>query len=167
MKERFKATSNWNTHLPLLYAALENTSGLVVEFGLGDNSTPVLHEYCALNKRSLISYETDMEWYSKYKPMETEFHRIHLVQNWDRVNVTPSLLFIDHAPGERRKEDIIKYANIAGIIVAHDTEIGADSGYKMRSTFKNFKYVQDFKAPNLDAWATALSNYIDVSTWEI
>lgn len=167
MKEKFKATSNWNSHLPLLYAALENTSGLVVEFGVGDNSTPLLHEYCDINKRSLESYETSLEWYNKYKSLESEFHKIHLVKDWDLINVKPSLLFVDHAPGERRREDILKYAHIAGVIVAHDTEPDADYGYKMRGTFKNFKYVQDLKVPGLGAMATVLSNYIDVSAWEI
>lgn len=167
MKEKFKATSNWNSYLPLLYAALENISGLVVEFGMGDNSTPLLHEYCDINKRSLESYETNLEWYNKYKPLENEFHKIHLVKDWDQVNVKPSLLFIDQSPGERRREDILKYANTAGVIVAHDTEPGADYGYKMRGIFKRFKYVQDFQAPGLDAWGTALSNYIDVSVWDV
>lgn len=165
MKERFKPTNNWNSFLPLLYAGLQNTSGLVVEFGIGDNSTPLLHEYCDLQKRTLLSFENNLEWWNKYKILESDFHKVNFVKDWDLINVKPSLLFIDHAPGERRKVDIVKYAHIAGIIVIHDSEPAADHGYQMRGTFKHFKFMQDYKTDG--AWATILSNFVDVSTFEV
>ena len=50
-----------------------------------------------------------------------------------------------------------------GIVVAHDTEPAADYGYKMRQHFPKFRYIVEVRTS--DAWATALSNTIDVTEW--
>lgn len=167
MKENFKPDNNWNSHLPLLYAALEATTGLVVEFGVGAGSTPALHEYCKAKGRKLESYENNLEWLNKFKHLESDFHKLHFISDWDNVNVVPSLLFVDHAPGTRRKVDIARYSDIAGIVLAHDTELPANYGYKMRDEFYRFKFVKDYIHPGLQAGATALSNFIDVTDFEL
>ena len=38
IKERFNTTDNWKNYLPLLLEALEQTEGLVLEYGMGDGS---------------------------------------------------------------------------------------------------------------------------------
>lgn len=162
-KEQFtQITSNYDSHRPLLWAALEATQGLVVEMGCGYGSTPFLTEYCNEHKRELASYENNEEWFNK---MKGQSPHIKYIMNWDFVQVRPSLLFIDHAPGERRKVDIYRYADIAKIIVAHDTEPAADHGYRMRAELKKFKYLIDYETDG--AWASAVSNFIDVTKFEL
>lgn len=168
-KEKFtQITSNYDSHRPLLWAALEATKGLVVEMGIGYGSTPFLSEYCEERNRKLLSYENNKEWFDKFDGFFR--HEIVLINNWDNVDVLigllkPSVLFIDHAPGERRKIDIQKNADYAEVIICHDTEPAADHGYKMRAELKKFKYLIDYETDG--AWATAVSNFIDVTKFEI
>lgn len=150
---------NWNNHLWLLWPALEATNGLVVEFGIGHGSTPYLSGYCESRHRELRSYENNEEWYNKIK--NNHPHKFIKVGDWE--NIAPfacDVLLIDHAPGERRKEDIKKFAGYTQIIVAHDTEPAADHGYQMRAELAKFKYQVDYQSPG--AWASIVSNFIDV-----
>lgn len=166
-KEQFtQITSNYDSHRPLLWEALEATKGLVVEMGIGYGSTPFLNEYCEGINRQLVSFENNKEWFDKFDGFYS--HEISLINDWDIVFMrfpSPEVLFIDHAPGERRKIDIAKFANHAQIIVCHDTEPAADHGYKMRAELKKFKYLIDYETSG--AWATAVSNYIDVTLFNL
>jgi hypothetical protein len=140
--------------------ALEKTkSGDVVEYGTGHGSTQLLHDYCKAHNRKLFSYDEKEEWGSKFYNLRSKSHHVETVSNWDDIfhkHQDATVIFIDHAPGERRKVDIMNYVNLNGIIVCHDTEPSADHGYQMRATFSNFKYVKDYETNG--AWATALSN---------
>jgi hypothetical protein len=85
---------------------------------------------------------------------------------WDDVytaHPTPDVVLIDHAPGERRWIDVQKYAYSAKIIVIHDSEPAA-TGYMMDKIWGMFKYRKDYESPG--AWATMVSNHIDVSKFE-
>jgi len=164
-KEEFlKDVTNYNNHRYLLWQALEATSeGEVVEMGCGFGSTPFLSKYCKDKNLKLASYENDLDWYGKC----LDFHNniTHLI-DWGEVSekhLTPAVLFIDHRPGERRKMDLERFAMRARIIVIHDSEPAADHGYQMRQHFGKFKYTADWKTDG--AWASVLSNFIDVSTW--
>lgn len=159
-KEFLKDVQNWNNHLYLMWQALYNVSGMVVEFGVGHGSTKQLHDYCE-GRRELRSYENNKDWLDKFKHFESEGHKLFLVTDWDDVKLDSiGVLLIDHAPGERRKFDIAKYANAAQIIVCHDTEPAADHGYQMRNELKKFKYAVEYESPG--AWASMVSNFVDV-----
>lgn len=164
-KEEFLegVTNNDLDHRILLWEALELTkSGLVVEFGSGHGSTPYLRQYCQFNSpgfsaRPFLSFDHNKQW--------AEATGATLVENadWENLKIAGdiSVLFIDHAPGERRKEDLVKYKDLAEIIVIHDTEPPADHGYQCRQHFQLFKYCVEVKTNG--AWATMLSNFIDLS----
>jgi hypothetical protein len=160
-----KVDSNYNSHLPLLWEALECTKGLVIEMGMGHGSTPFLSEYCEFKDRELISYENNREWLEKFSKYT---HRKLFVIDWNLVSIAnnfASVVFIDHAPGERRKYDIQAFASKAEIIVAHDTEPAADHGYQMRAELAKFKYCFEYETNG--AWATAVSNFIDITKWKV
>lgn len=164
MKNKFIPYGSIVSYYPLLFMALETTKGDVVEMGCGHGSTTLLREYC--KKRNLFSYEEKQEWADKF-PTQKKNHHLILVTDWDCVKNnhqnTANVIFIDHAPGERRKEDILNFQNTKGIIVCHDTEPAADAGYQMRQHFSKFKFVVEVKTNG--AWATALSNEIDITKW--
>jgi len=165
-KEKFiQITSNYDSHRPLLWEALEATSGQIVEMGCGYGSTPFLTEYAKEHSRELISGENNYGWYIK---MKGAYPHIKLFQDWNTLHhecPAPDVVFIDHAPGERRKIDISHFADKAKIIVCHDTEPAADHGYKMRAELKKFKYMIDYETDG--AWATAVSNFIDVTKFDL
>lgn len=149
-------------HRVLLWEAMQLTKGKVVEFGSGHGSTPFIREYCQTAGRDFESYDNHPGW--------AQATGATLVKNWEELNIQdPDVLFIDHAPGERRKEDIEKYMFLAKILVIHDTEPPADHGYQCRQHFPRFKYCVEVKTNG--AWATMCSNFIDLSgcigkSWE-
>lgn len=168
-KERFISDlSHWNSYLPLLWMALENTSGPVLELGMGDGSTEKLHEYCKVNARALYSYESDLEWFRKFERFRTQRHSVEYVgHNWQimiEAHREPvGVLFSDEAPGEMRKYNVSMFCNLAQVIVVHDSEPANDHGYKFSLIRPLFKYAKDFEYPGANA--TAFSNFIDVSKW--
>lgn len=162
--------SFWNSYLPILWLALENTSGDVIELGMGDGSTEKLHNYCKANARNLFSYETDIDYYRKFEKFRTQKHSLDCVyQNWqimiERHREPIGVLFSDEAPGEMRKYNVSMFCNIAQVIVVHDSEPSNDHGYKFSLVAPLFKYRKDFEYPGANA--TAFSNFIDVSKWSI
>jgi len=166
-KKDFVPTNNDLSYYPLLHLALESTKGEVVEMGMGHGSTPLLHDYCGERKRELFSFEHNQSWLNKFSELKSDTHTHTFVENWNIVKDTrlyPSVVFIDHAPGERRKEDIVNFKDIDGIVVIHDTEPAADYGYQMRQHFGKFKYVVEVKTEG--AWASAMSNTVDVTKWK-
>lgn len=151
-KEFLTDVQGWNNHRYLLWEALKLTKGKVVEFGCGDGSTPYLDKYCKKHKREFKSYEGHKDWANKFNS--------HFIEDWEQINESDiDVLFIDHAPGERRHLDVIKYANIAKIIVIHDSEPEA-TGYMMDKVWHLFKYRKDYTSTG--AWATMVSNFIEL-----
>lgn len=165
-----KGVDNFDNHRNLLWPALEATSdtqGLVMELGMGHGSTPFLAEYCDATGRELISFESSEEWLHKFKSSGKYSHSMFLVKDWDIVFdnwSNPDVLLLDQAPGERRMIDLQRFAKSAKIVVLHDSEPAADHGYKCRQYFGLYQYVIDFESPG--AWATALSNFVDVTKWK-
>lgn len=149
-------TNNDLNHRILLWEAMKLTTGKVVEFGSGHGSTPYLRQHCSDLDREFQSYDHNPDW--------CKATGATLVDNadWEKINVTNvDVLFIDHAPGERRKDDIVKYKDIAKILVIHDTEPPADHGYQTRQHYPGFKYWVEIRTNG--AWATAVSNHIDLA----
>jgi len=161
LKEEFlKGITNFDNHRHLLWEALEKTTGDIVECGVGMGSTPFLAQYCKDAGRKLFSYENNLEWFEKCR----HFHgNVFHITDWNVVaekHLTPSVLFLDEAPGEHRKIFLDLFKLRARIIVAHDTEPAADHGYQMRQHIPLFKYWKDFESEG--AWASIASNFIDI-----
>lgn len=161
--------THWDSYKPLLWEALENTQGSVIELGLGVGSTELLHNYCQENERKLFSYETSSEFFHEYDHFNTENHRVEYVgHNWQilydqQCGKEIGVLFSDEAPGEYRKYNISMFCNTAKVIVVHDSEPDNDHGYKLSLIRPLFKYALDFHFPG--ASATAFSNFVDVHKW--
>lgn len=160
-RSKFVPTSFLNSYAPLLYRALCDTTGPIVECGMGNFSTYLLHE----TGRHVISYDTNYGWYRlfnvKSKNLIPPNEWLTVVRS---LKAQVSVFFIDQAPGESREKCIAELSTgFVGVVVAHDTEPAADNGYKMRQHFSKFKYVVEVRTNN--AWATALSNTIDITTW--
>jgi len=168
-KEEFiYGAGNWDNHRFLLWPALEETEGTIIEMGMGNGSTRFLRKYAINNNRHLFSYENNLEWFEKFPLEHSDFHEMIYLSDWDLVSnniANPDVVFIDHAPGERRKIDIVRFADKAKVIVCHDTEPAADHGYQMRAELAKFKYQIDYQSPG--AWASAVSNFIDVTKFQV
>jgi hypothetical protein len=136
--------NDYATHLPLLVTVVSRTEGPVLELGCGDYSTPILHSLC--KDRLLISADEKKEWVEKFKKWGTGLHRIELVNDWQKFlaslkDIQFGIIFVDHAPGERRKDDINFLRGQAKYIVVHDTE---EAGYKYEPVLNSFRYRYDY-----------------------
>ncbi len=154
----------WNSYKPLLIAALEKTSGPVLELGMGSGSTPALHEYCKRNNRKLFSYENNAEYTSKFTHYRSDFHTVDSVTNWDDCPIDStrwSVVLVDHAPGERRVVDVRRLASNADILVLHDTEPEHRYGYFWDQIWQYFKHIRHDETYKT-CWATAVSNFVDL-----
>lgn len=168
-RENFLADiSYWDSFKPLLWQALESTTGEVIELGIGPGSTQKLHDYCQEKGRKLSSYETNYEWYKQFEHLRTENHKIECVySNWQimieahRNHV--GVIFSDEAPGEMRKYNISMFCNLADVVIAHDSEQSNDGGYKYSLVKPLFKFHKEHEFPG--ASTAAMSNFIDVSKW--
>lgn len=166
IKERNIGAGAFGTHITPLMAAVLSTQKDVVELGMGDYSTPLLHELVKYlrttgGNRKIHSYETDPNWLLNFEDLRTDWHGINFVADWDEIKIPKifSVLLVDHAPAQRRVVDIHKFANAANIIVVHDTEKANYYGYE--PVFSQFKYRKDYE--RYSKKTTLLSNIMNVS----
>lgn len=132
--------SQWGTHQTPLVGAVMNTTGPVLELGSGHYSTPILHEICKAQKRLLVTIDNDVDWINQFKDLESEHHKIIHTDNWDSVSCEThyGVVFIDHAPAERRAVDIERFKNSCDIMVIHDYL--QDNVYHHHEVIERFRY---------------------------
>lgn len=120
-------TEEWGSHQPLLIHLVNTiTEGNVLEFGMGDNSTPLLHLLCEKHQRKLFSYEFDSNWFPRYKHYENDNHKLFLLnENNFRNNEydfeKSSIAFIDSHPVWTRHHLIEFLKDKVDYLIIHDT----------------------------------------------
>lgn len=158
---------HYETHLHALAIALMQTgTGDVLELGSGDCSTVFLHNACRVQRRYLMTMETNEEWLAKIAALAWENHDLRLIdRSWEGFDWSRkwSVVLVDHAPGEHRHIAIDNLKDNVGVMVVHDTENAPAADYRYEKVFPKFKYVYDWKL--LRPWTTLLSNSIDVREW--
>lgn len=152
--------------MPVLMKITHMTSGPILELGSGMYSTCYLHWACYPMKRKLVTYESKAEWFDFAKQFSTDFHSVHFVENWDVPDLSEpwSMAFVDHAPDERRLEEIKRLLH-AEYIVVHDTENRSDRKYKFSSILKLFKY--RYKYSDAYPHTSVFSNKHDLANFTV
>lgn len=151
-------TSPYGTHLYLLQKVLAVTEGPILELGIGEHSTPVLHQF-ALKGRKVVSYDSDQHYIQTYADKYRHpSHIFHWVSEWDAAEIERhwSVALIDHRPARRRYRDAARLAHYAEYVVCHDTEPEIDRFYKYDRAFKHFEHRFD---DALRPRTTVLSNF--------
>lgn len=156
-----KKAHHFSSHIPALIYALERTNGDVLELGTGIFSTPFLHYWCDYKKRNLVSVENDLNFYNMSKCFEGEFHKIFYTENWDTPYLECSwdIVFIDHAPPEQRRVDLMRFSNLSKYIIVHDTNGRQEKHYHLSNLWKEFKYIKTF---NYFPMTTIVSNFYEL-----
>ena len=166
IKNRTIGDGQYGTHIAPLVAAVLATEGDIYEFGSGDFSTPVLHELMGYLKihqphRLLYSFDSNEQWVKNFADLDNGYwHFVSFISDWDKVIVRKcGVVFIDHAPAERRIVDIERFKDMADIIVVHDTQKSNYYGYE--PLLSSFKYRFDYE--RYSQKTTFVSNFIDVT----
>jgi len=141
------------THQPLLVKHLLRSTGPVLELGIGDYSTPIIHEICAHQRREVWSFDSDSAWVERFSPYRTTSHHIERLADWS--SLTPlaggyGLVFVDHSPAERRIVDIRLLIPICDVMVVHDTE---DCRYGYETVLPTLTEVETLKF--WEVWSSA------------
>lgn len=141
MNIEFTADTSWGSHMVPLMATVCATRGAVLEMGVGNWSTPVLHAYCTAAGRRLVSVDEDHAWAERYAGFRICDHEVRGV-NYDQfvpwaATLQWSVVFLDQSPGHRRAADAVALRECADYIVVHDY-----SGAEVRDSF----------APILEQW---------------
>lgn len=162
--KEWESENDWDSHRNLLWLATEKMEDkdAVYEFGCGFGSSPLLSK---LN-RLFNSYETNKEWADKFPHTVCvdSYFNIPFPTFLKNSKIIVGLLFIDCAPAEIRKELIDKWRNNAKVIVAHDSESGAEYVYGMSEVLNSFKYKLDYQPIGKPA-TTIVSETINVCEW--
>jgi len=148
------------SHLPLLLAAFNVTSGPVLELGSGLGSTWLLHGLCGSTGRKLTTLETDEKWLLRFLNYGRKWHEIRLVENYidlPEYKQKWGLAFVDHGLYEQRGTSIVSLKHVP-IIIVHDTCYPWLYGYM--AAFKHFRYVWHWRV--FGPQTSAVSNTIDV-----
>lgn len=146
------------THLPMLMTVVSHTKGPILEMGCGDYSSFILHEICRVDRRRLVSTEEKLDWFKKFEHLRTDWHEFYLIKDWASFALLDEaawdVVFVDHAPGERRKFDIDRLRKNAQYLVVHDTE---EAGYQYEPVLQSFKYRFDYTA--IRPWTSVVSEF--------
>ena len=133
------------THSCVLAGIITQTTGPVLELGIGHYSTPLIHFMC--RNRPVLSVESDREWMQFYA--NSFKNGCHDFQCFDRVSsifemeqykdLQWDVAFVDHSPSEDRRVCVESLRTRAKYIVVHDSEPLAVV-YKWDGIFETFKY---------------------------
>lgn len=130
------------THLPALLDALARTTGPVLELGMGNVSTPVLHTICDLMARPLLSIESNPEWAAKFMRLVGGEHRIIIANDLsncpDFLMWKGSVALVDHYPADCRGRDAAALAGRCEIVVMHDTQPEEAAYYNWEPAYAAF-----------------------------
>jgi hypothetical protein len=152
-----KVKANRGSFLPVLTTLVQETTGPILELGMGFCSSPYLHWACYHDKRTLVSYESNPDFYGFAKCWQADFHKVYCIDDWDKADLEAmiwAIAFIDHAPDDRRGIDVMRVKD-SDYLVIHDTENLNSRKQGFHKVFKNFKYRYKYvnAVPHTSIWS--------------
>jgi len=165
----------YSTHQEALVRMLMRTEGPVLELGIGEYSSVIMHEICEKQGRYLKTVTQDDKWHKKYEFLSAPMHEIVLIpggreleawqNNAEVIKQVPNttegrwgLAMIDQAPGSARVWTMHQIRNMTDFFLVHDTD--EMQHYKYHSIFKTFKYSKWYK--RLKPHTTVLSDLREI-----
>lgn len=143
----------YGSHQPVLIKLLNTiTKGDVIEFGMGEYSTHVMHYICKQQGRNMLSLETDQQWIDKFKEYNGLLIEPGKLKEYDFFKRKFSIALVDGQPLKFRQV-FIELMNVDYFIV-HDTEPEWRDLYDWN--FSGFKNVYNFT--DIIPHTTVLSN---------
>lgn len=125
------------THQPYLITAIENSTGNVLELGVGEYSTDLIHHILVNTDRKIVSIEDNFDWIEKYSHNKSDNHSFRLIErsvdSWKSIvdeyaTEKWGVVFVDQGYGEEiwrpsRNYSVSKLIHCSEFVVAHDADI--------------------------------------------
>lgn len=121
------------THRPYLTKYLNQLTNKknkinILEFGVGDGSSAIFHDFALKNKNfNITAFETDNSWLNETKnKYELNNYKFNYINNWDEFLIEENfndqydLIFVDQSPWEARIKTIDLLIEKSNIIMLHD-----------------------------------------------
>ena len=116
----------YGSHQPFLINLLNTiTEGDVLEFGVGNQSTPIMHTICEHQGRNLLSLEYSKEWINRFDYLRSEKHEIKNFALNDLYTLRKrhfAIALIDGEPRILRQALIHLLKNNVDYFLVHDTQ---------------------------------------------
>lgn len=151
------------THQPVLFEAVRQTTGGILELGAGDSSTRQLHE---MTDRYILTVDDQPEWIEPYKDLLCDRHQFMFLPTHQSENYYKSmrrewgLVFIDSSTWAMRLAAIKVFAQEAEVVVIHDGNYGRDAGVVFED---HFYFWAEYRQEGIDIPTTMIaSNSLDV-----
>lgn len=157
---------NRGSYMPVLSHLVNQTTGPILELGVGFCSTPYLHWVCYPKRRKLVSYENNPEYYEFAKSWEDDFHQIRLITDWKIADLSEpwAIAFVDHSSRLGRGREAARLTH-ADYVILHDTENSGERRYRYGRASLMFKY--KFKYTGAYPPTSVWSNLHDVTGLQI
>jgi len=132
------------THIPVLLACLQHTTGPVLELGSGWFSTPLVSAFAT--DRLVRTIESDPNWHASIsrictmQPITRHRHQILYVPDYDDAQIHDQcwdIVLLDHEPPARRGVDAIRLREHCRLLIGHDSQ---HTAYGYAEAFDTFKY---------------------------
>jgi hypothetical protein len=166
---------DYGTHTTPLLNAVLSTTGDVLELGCGDFSTPMLDTVLSrMPGRHLYTAEGDASWLEQFRNLASPWHTLKNVPAFQMQMSSKlplpkwmkrewGLVFIDQAPGDRRRRDMKRLRKMTQVFVVHDTSSFVEHIYHLESVLSSFKYRYTY--PRYLRTTDIVSDHVDVRKW--
>ena len=165
----------YGTHQPVLYEAIKRStwSAPILELGCGFNSTHLIHTIAG--DKIVLTVDHDEQWISKFKHLDMERRLVYQLTYEEMLRLAKmktqySVVFVDQGDWQSRADSLKVFANIAELVVLHDSDYLEREGliqfkdfYKFQKTFMPLQPYPYMTGPP----TTIMSNFVDVTQWVI
>jgi hypothetical protein len=127
------------THQPILFEAVRQTKGAILELGAGDSSTRQLQ---GITSRYILTIDDQIQWIEKYKDLICGRHKFLYVptdeteEYYKTMSDQWGLVFIDSSTWDMRIAAMKVFKDKGEIFVIHDGNYGKDYGVNFGEYFK-------------------------------
>ena len=150
-----ESSAGFGSHMPSLRAAVQATTGPILELGGGHYSTPYLHEV-SNSGRLVVTVETAKDWFDQFaKQYPSEYHRV--VKEVPAEPEHFDVVLIDQDPEELRRGALEALRGRFTYAIIHDTQPAVFPVVVWGAYLDSFPYRRDDKPENLP-WTTTVSD---------
>jgi hypothetical protein len=132
MKEFMRPADPFATHQCVLQKYIQETSGDIIEFGIGYGSTPLIMDLIKNTNRVLYSLESDKSWVDKIRneiPESSQHKYVHII-DWEHdipklaidLHSNFSVCFIDSSPWSSRELAMQYFDKKTDYVIVHDVD---------------------------------------------